>query len=218
MEQALGYSVWLGLMALAAGGVAFALAPFLGRGAAAGIAGFVTFAGFILNGYQEAVPQLAPYANLTWWGWTQNHLPLAGPSDWPSVALLFVVVVILFVIGVEAFARRDIGGTSTIVTPSMPHFLLGLSGPVSRATSLSFWSAIAWGLGVGLFGLVFGSAAGPFMDQMQPIARLPEVAEHGASRAIDYASAGGFLQLLFVEIGRDLRGPRRGDVRERLGI
>jgi ABC-2 type transport system permease protein len=200
VEQALGYAVWLGLMALAAGGIAFALAPFVGRGAAAGIAGFVTFAGFILNGYQQAVPQLAPWADLTWWGWTQNHLPLAGPSDWPSVALLFVVVVVLLVIGVEAFVRRDIGATSAIATPSMPHFLLGLSGPFSRATSLSLSAAVFWGIGVGLFGLVFGSAAGPFMDEIR---NAPDFIKllNTVFPGIDYASAGGFLQLLFVELG-----------------
>ena len=36
--------------------LAFALAPFLGRGSAAGVAGAVMFGGFILNGYQAAIP------------------------------------------------------------------------------------------------------------------------------------------------------------------
>ena len=58
--SAFAYAVWLGLLALAAGSIAFALGPFVGRGAAAGIAGAITFAGFILNGYQAAVPELAP--------------------------------------------------------------------------------------------------------------------------------------------------------------
>ena len=48
------------LMALAGGSLAFALAQFVGRGAGAGIAGFVTIAGFIVNGYQAPVPELAP--------------------------------------------------------------------------------------------------------------------------------------------------------------
>ena len=86
--SAFGYAIWLGLLALTAGALAFALGPFVGRGAAAGIAGFVTFAGFILNGYQGPVPELAPFANLTWWGWTSNHIALAGQYDWPAVALV----------------------------------------------------------------------------------------------------------------------------------
>jgi len=59
VDAAAGYAIWLGLLALAAGSVAFALAPLLGRGSAAGIAGAVTFGGFLLNGYQGAIPSLA---------------------------------------------------------------------------------------------------------------------------------------------------------------
>jgi hypothetical protein len=82
VNNAAAYAVWLELLALAAGTLAFAVAPFFGRGAAVGIAGAVTFAGFFLNGYQEAIPALAPFANLTWFGWTTNHIPLAGQVDW----------------------------------------------------------------------------------------------------------------------------------------
>jgi hypothetical protein len=62
------------------------------------------FAGFIVNGYQVAVPELAPFANVTWWGWTQNHIALAGQYDWPSVVLVAVVAVVLLAI----VARRDL--------------------------------------------------------------------------------------------------------------
>jgi polyether ionophore transport system permease protein len=200
VAQALGYAVWLGVMALAGGALAFALAPFVGRGAAAGISGFVVFAGFILYGYQQPVPQLAPFANLTWWGWTQNHIPLAGQFDWPSVGLVVVAVVVFVAIGVEAFARRDISSAGARFAPSMPRSLLGLSGPVARATSVNLPAALWWGLGVGLFGLVFGGAAGPFMEQVRnspDFIRLLQTIFPG----VDMASAGGFLQLLFVELG-----------------
>ena len=200
VAQAFGYAVWLGLMVLAAGALAFALAPIVGRGAAAGLSGFVTFAGYILFGYQQPVPELAPFANLTWWGWTQNHIPLGGQFDWLPVVALGVVVVILLGIGVEAFARRDIGSGSTRFSPSMPRPLLGLSGPFARATSLSLAPAFWWGIGVGLFGLVFGGASGPFMDQLNDSPQFVQLLET-AFPGIDYASAGGFLQLLFVEMG-----------------
>jgi polyether ionophore transport system permease protein len=203
--QAFGYAVWLGLIALAGGGLAFALAPLVGRGAAAGIAGFATMAGYILYGYQQPVPELAPYANLTWWGWTQNHVPLSGQFDWPSVALLAVVVVALVAIGVEAFARRDLGNTTTLLTPSMPRPLLGLSGPLARAVSLNLNAAFWWGIGVGLFGLVFGGSAGPFMEQLTKSPQFVKLLET-AFPGIDYASPGGFLQLLFVELGVILAG------------
>ena len=203
--QALGYAVWLGLMALAAGGLAFAAAPFVGRGAAAGFSGFVTMAGYILYGYQQPVPQLAPWANLTWWGWTQNHIPLAGQFDWPSLVVLALVVVVLFAIGIEAFVRRDIGATSTVLSVSTPRSLLGLSGPLARAIGYNLPAAVAWGIGVALFGLVFGSASGPFVEQLQDTPDFMKLLET-VFPGVDYASAGGFLQLLFVEIGVILAG------------
>jgi membrane protease YdiL (CAAX protease family) len=121
-------------MALLVCVLAFALAQFVGRGAGAGIAGFVTIAGFIVNGYQAPVPELGPIADLTWFGWTVNHVPLAGQFDWPSVAFLAVFDVILLAIGVWAFVRRDLGATSSVPTPSLPRALVGLRGPFSRRT------------------------------------------------------------------------------------
>ena len=203
--QAFGYSIWMGLIVLAGGALAFALGPFVGRGAAAGIAGFVTFTGFILNGYQQPVPDLAPFANLTWWGWTQSHVALGGGFDWPSVALVAVVTVILLGIRVEAFARRDIGVTSSVPVPSMPRSLLGLSGPVPRAISLNLGSALAWGLGVGFFGLVMGATAGGFMEALRNSPQFLELLST-AFPNVDYASPSGFLQLLFVEFGVILAG------------
>jgi ABC-2 type transport system permease protein len=203
--SAFAYASWLGLLALIAGALAFALGPFVGRGAAAGIAGFVTFAGFIFNGYQVPVPELAPFANLTWWGWTTNHIALAGQYDWPSVALVGLVTVALLVVGVEAFARRDIGVTTALPAPSMPRPLLGLGGPVGRAISLNLSTALAWGLGVGFFGLVLGGAAQGFMEQLQDSPQFIELLSTVFPN-VDYASAGGFLQLLFVEFGVILAG------------
>jgi ABC-2 type transport system permease protein len=203
--SAFGYAIWLGLLALIAGGAAFALGPFVGRGAAAGIAGFITFAGFILNGYQAPVPALAPFANLTWWGWTSNHVALAGQYDWPSVALVAVVTVALLAIGVEAFARRDIGVTTALPTPSMPRALLGLGGPVGRAISQNLGAALAWGVGVGFFGLALGGSAQGFMEQLGDSPQFVELLSTVFPN-VDYASAGGFLQLLFVEFGVILAG------------
>jgi ABC-2 type transport system permease protein len=203
--SAFAYAVWLGLLALAAGSIAFALGPFVGRGAAAGIAGAITFAGFILNGYQTAVPELAPFANLTWWGWTADHIALAGQYDWLPVVLVAVVTVALLAIGIEAFARRDIGVTTALPAPSMPRPLLGLGGPVGRAISLNLSTSLAWGLGVGFFGLVLGSAASGFMEQLRDSPQFIELLSTVFPN-VDYASAGGFLQLLFVEFGVILAG------------
>jgi len=205
VTSAFAYTAWLGLIALAGGALAFALGPFVGRGGAAGIAGFVTFAGFILSGYQQAVPGLAPFANLTWWGWTYNHTALSGQYDWPSVVLIAIVVVILLVIGVEAFVRRDIGITSTVPTPHMPAALLGLRGPIGRAAGAGLGAAIWWGLGIGFFALVLGGSSKDFMDQLRDSPQFMQLL-NSLFPDIDYASAGGFLQLLFIQFGILLAG------------
>ena len=205
ITQAFGYSIWMVLMALAAGSVAWALGPFVGRGAAAGIAGFITIAGFIIAGYSAPVPELAPIANLTWSGWTYNHLPLAGQFDWPSVAFLAVFVVVMLTIGLVAFARRDIGVTSTIPTPSLPRALVGLRGPVSRSIGHNLSAAVAWGLGIGVFGLLLAGSSTGFTEQLQ---NSPEFMNllNTVFPNLDFSSVGGFLQLLFIQIGIVLIG------------
>ena len=205
LTQAFGYSIWMILMALAAGSVAFALAPFIGRGAAAGICGFITIAGFLITGYSAPVPELAPIANLTWFGWTYNHLALAGQFDWMSVVFLAAFVVVMLVIGLVAFARRDIGITSTVPTPSLPRALVGLRGPVSRSIGHNLNAAIAWGLGIGFFGLLLAGSSTGFTDQLQ---NSPEFMNliHMVFPNLDFSSVGGFLQLLFFEFGIVLVG------------
>ena len=88
----------------------------------------------------------------------------------------------------------------------MPRPLLGLSGPVARAISLNLAPALAWGVGrrplrpgvrrrgAGLH----GAAAG--------LARSSSSCCETVFPGVDYASAGGFLQLLFVELGVILAG------------
>jgi ABC-2 type transport system permease protein len=170
-----------------------------------GIAGAITFAGFILTGYQAAIPALAPLANLSWFGWTWNHLPLAGVYDWPSLVLVAAVPIVLFVVGVEAFVRRDIGATTAVPTPSLPRALIGLRGPTSRVFGHNLPAALAWGLGLGVFGLLIAGSAGSFVTQLgasEDFTRLLGSIFPG----IDFASVGGFLQLLFVEFGLILAG------------
>jgi hypothetical protein len=123
----------VGVVALASGAVAFALSPLIGRGASAGIAGAILVAGYFINGYQAAVPAFAGVANLTWWGWTAHHQPLAGAFDWVSLVPAAIVALVLFVVGVELFARRDLGRTSRVPWPGIPAALIGLRGPTSRS-------------------------------------------------------------------------------------
>ena len=87
----------------------------------------------------------------------------------------------------------------------MPRSLLGLSGPVARATGLNLGSALAWGIGLGFFGLVLGGAAKGFMDQLGDSPQFVQILSTVFPN-VDFASAGGFLELLFVEFGVILAG------------
>jgi ABC-2 type transport system permease protein len=205
VQAAAGYAIWLALLALASGSVAFALAPFVGRGSAAGVAGAILFGGFIVNGYQAAIPAIAPLANLSWFGWTTNHIPLANAYDWASLAPVLLVAVVLFVIGVEAFARRDMGATSPIPTPSLPRALVGLKGPGGRAFGQSFPSAIAWGLGIALFGLAIAGSGRSFIEELGSSPEFVQIM-NTVFPGFDIGSVGGFLQLLYVEFGMILAG------------
>jgi ABC-2 type transport system permease protein len=205
VQMAAGYAIWLFLLGIAAGAVAFALAPFVGRGSAAGVAGAVMFGGFIFNGYQAAIPTIAPLANLTWFGWTANHIPLAGQFDWVSLVPVTVVAVVLFVVGVEAFARREIGATSPIPTPSLPRALVGLQGPTGRASGQNLPTSLAWGIGIGLFGLAIAGSGKSFIDELGKATDFVKLLNQ-VFPGFDIRSVGGFLQLLYVEFGLILAG------------
>src|SRR5262245_353258 len=90
-SAAVGFALWVWLMALAFGGLAFALAQFLGRAAAAWIAGFLLVAGPIVNNYKTLVPAFSGVAQVTPWAWTADHLSLAGQQDWVSLVPVAVV-------------------------------------------------------------------------------------------------------------------------------
>jgi ABC-2 type transport system permease protein len=198
---AIGLALWVGLVALASGSVAFALAPFLGRAAAAGIAGFVLFAGYLLNGYQASVPALSGIAHLSWFAWTAKHVPLAGEYDWGSLVPVAAVAVVLLALGVEAFARRDLGASSAIRTPDLPGALLGLRGPVGRAFGDRLPAGLAWGLGLGFFGFVFAAASRSLAGALTGMSPATLELFRSVLPNFDLTSAGGLLQLVFVQLG-----------------
>lgn len=204
--SAIGFALWVGVVALASGSVAFVLAPLVGRGGSAAIAGAVVLVGYFVNGYQAAVPAFAVPANLTWFGWTARHQPLAGQFDWLSLVPGAVVAVVLFVVGVELFARRDLGTTSRIPWPGIPAALIGLRGPASRSFGERLPLAVWWGIGIGLMGFIIGAAAlslSGALDQLGPETR--QIWET-LFPSIELNGAGAFLQLAFVTFGFILAG------------
>jgi ABC-2 type transport system permease protein len=191
-------------MALAFGGLALFLAQFLGRAAAVWIAGFVVVAGPLLNNYKTLVPAFAGVAAVTPSAWTADHLPLAGRYDWGSLVPVAVLAAVLLALGIEAFARRDLGASSGVRVPGLPAVALGLRGPAGRSAGERLPLALAWGLGLGAFGLAMAAGSRSLADAF---ASSPDLARtiHGVFPGFDPTSAGGFLQLmvqlLFVVAG-----------------
>ncbi len=191
--SAVGFALWLGLIALLFGGLAFALSPLLGRAGAAGVAGIAFALAWTVNGLD-----VGPLAVLSPFRWTANHVALTGMYDWPSLVLLGAVVVAFLAIGVEIFSRRDLGITIGVGLPQLPGGVLGVSGPISRAFGDQLPRALSWGLGLGIMGATLASLVGSMSDQIAGDANLLRVIRQ-VFPTFDLTSAGGFLQL-FVEL------------------
>ncbi len=202
---AAGFGVGIAIKALMAGAVAFALAALLGRGAAAGIAGALLFGGYVVTSYRAVVPAFDAVAGLSWLRWTADHLPLAGQSDWGSLGLVAVASALLLGIGIVAFARRDIGITGTTRMPGLPRALLGVGGPVRRSFGEVLPASVAWGAGLGLYGLLMAAASRAFVDELAKAPSFLEIIENMLP-GMDWSTPVGFLELLFVDFGLVLVG------------
>jgi ABC-2 type transport system permease protein len=197
----IGFGLWVGLLGLVSGAVAWALGPVVGRASAAGVAGVVLMASFVIGNYAPHVPAFAGIANLSWFHWTYDHVALVGMFDWASLGLVAIVTVVLFAIGVELFARRDLGVMNGLPVPGLPRATLGVRGPVRRAFGDQLPQAIGWGLGIGVFGFLMAAVSRTFSEQL--ITDFPTFDDilEAIFPGVDRSSAGWFLQLIFVEIG-----------------
>src|ERR1035437_2031132 len=205
VEAAVGFALWVALIGLVSGSVAWALAPFVGRSSAAGVAGALLLGGYVVSGYSTSVPALRIPADFSWFHWTAGHLPLAGEYDWLSLVPVAIVVVALFAVGVWAFDRRDLGSTSAIPVPAMPGALLGVRGPAGRAFGERLPQALAWGLGLAAFAALIAASSKSFADTLT---NSPDTSKLLTTvfKGYDITSGGGFLQLLYAYIGYIVAG------------
>jgi ABC-2 type transport system permease protein len=194
---ALGFALWIGLMAIAFGSLALVVSQVWGLAAGVGIAGGALVVGWIVQGYHATIPVLGSLTVLTPWAWTYDHVPLAGQPAWYSLVPLAIVSAALLPLGIWMFATRDIGASSSapIHLPwRAPSVAAGLRGPVSRSFAERLPVALAWGIGLGGFMLVMASISTSLSDAL---AKSP-----GLFRVFQAAfpgfelNAGGFLQLM----------------------
>jgi putative exporter of polyketide antibiotics len=195
VQAAVGYALWVGLASLAFGGLAFALAQFFGRAVGVGVAATAFFAGWILQGYAATVPVFTPLAVLTPWAWTADHLPLAGQYNWPSLVPTGLVAVATIAVGIEAFARRDLGAQQAVPSLRLPRPLRGLHGPIGRSFGERLPLTLAWSLGLGVFTLAMAAISKSLADD---VAKSPDLLKTFSQifPSFGITTAGGFLQLM----------------------
>jgi ABC-2 type transport system permease protein len=204
-DAALGYALAMGLSGLTAGTLAFALAPFVGRGGAAGISALILVGSWIVFGYRESVAVFEAILPLSWFSWFADHRPIAGIYDWASLVPLAGIVVVAGAVGVLAFERRDLGDVGALRLPSRPRWLLGLSGPLTRALGERLTAAIAWGLGIGLYAFIIAVSAADLQRVIEETPTLEQVMRLAFPNA-DLTQPGFALQVLFVQLGTLLGG------------
>jgi ABC-2 type transport system permease protein len=197
--SSVGFALWCGFLAVFFGGLAFALAPLLGRAGSAGVASLVMLVLWVANGLNVAgIVVLSPFR------WTADHIALVGRYDWLPLGLVGVVAVAFLAIGVELFVRRDLGVTAGLSLPRLPAAVLGVRGPISRAFGDQLPRALSWGIGLGLMGALIASLVGPMASQL---GKDPNLSKTFAAifPGLDLGSTGGWLQLyaelLFIAAG-----------------
>jgi ABC-2 type transport system permease protein len=188
--SAVGFALWIGFIALFFGGLAFALAPILGRSGSAGVASALMVLLWIANGFDA----LAPLAIVSPFHWLAGHIALVGMYDWPALAFTGVMALVLLAIGVEAFARRDLGVTAGLSMPGLPAIVLGVRGSTSRAFGEQLPRAMSWGIGLGLMGALVAALVGTMASQLGKDPNLSSTFS-AIFKGFNLTSAGGWLQL-----------------------
>ncbi len=205
LSAALGQALLYGLLMLAAGSVAFATSPFVGRTRALAFGLITLFGGYLISSYASLSPLIASLEPLSWYAWTAGHRPLAGVTDWPSLGLLAAVIVILLTVGVLAFERRDLGDSGALRWLRLPSLPAGVGGPFTRQLADRAATAIAWGVGIGIYATLIVASAQAFAES---IASIPQIAAliRIIYPDVDISQPSGVLQLAFFNFGSLLMG------------
>ncbi|HYO42918.1 MAG TPA: hypothetical protein VES19_06925 [Candidatus Limnocylindrales bacterium] len=190
----MAFGLQIGAIAMAFGGLAFLLAPVLGRAGAAGVASFTMLVLWLANGVEglDALAIASPFR------WTADHIPLVAQYDWLPVIVTGALGALFMAGGVILFTRRDLGVTAGIRMPGLPAGILGTHGPTARAFGDMLPRALAWGTGFLLMGALLASLVGPMAEQIKNDATIMATFQ-ALFPSFDLGATGGWLQL-FVEL------------------
>ncbi len=101
--------------------------------------------------------------------------------------------------------RRDVGVTISLPLPGLPRALLGVHGPLGRSFGDLLPTATAWGVGLGIYGVLMAAASRSLLDTLKASPAMADIFRT-LIPGIDITTAAGFLQLAFADIGFVLIG------------
>ncbi|CAN5622968.1 exporter of polyketide antibiotics [soil metagenome] len=188
-------------VALLAGGIAFALGPLLGRALATGAASLYLLGAYVVHGYADFVPGFDVLRLGSVFYWTAQQRPMAGLSDWPSVAFVLAMAAPVVAAGVWLFVRRDLG--SFIGLPIPGRISRGgtrawrwtLAGVGQRQLGERLPTALGLGVGLGLYGMFIALAADEFAAALNAIPQIIEMIRP-LFPDLDLSSGPGLLSLV----------------------
>jgi ABC-2 type transport system permease protein len=205
LSAALGQATLYGLLMLAAGSVAFATAPIVGRTRAIGLALAALFGMYLIWSYSTLSPALDTLSPISWYAWTAGHRPMAGVTDWPSVGLLAAVTIALLAAGVVAFERRDLGSTAALTWLRLPGLPAGTRSPFTRQLADRTAVAVAWGCGIGLYAALIAASAKALTESLNQVPGILDYID-ALYPGIDMTQPSGILQLAFFAFGSLMAG------------
>jgi ABC-2 type transport system permease protein len=158
------------------------------------------FGMFMVNGYADLVPGFDVARLASPFYWTLEHRPMAGPSDWPAVALVAGLVVIVALVGLYVFQRRDLASVVRVALPGGSRrrgwwvSRWSLTGAGTRSLGERLPDGIGWGVGLGLYGLIIAISSEEFAAVVASLPQMQQMIENFFP-GIDMTTAGGLLQL-----------------------
>jgi len=205
LGAAFSHFVLTGLLMLLSGCVAFAVAPVVGRGRAAGIGFLVLFGTYLIPAYASTAPIFAALEPFSPFSWTADHRPLAGREDWLPVGVVALGTVVLGGLGILGFVRRDLGeavGLRWLRLPSLP---AGTANPFTRQLADRTGAAIGWAAGIGLYGALIAASSEAFSAGIAQLRGIGEIIAR-LYPGVDVSQPSGVLQLGFFAFGTLLAG------------